>query len=92
MIVNIEKIARENPELIKTVIGNKDPNVVLQDAYMVMGARVTYNYEMYSETNDSSKFLDPTLVVYSANQKDNYCIPAISLANHRLYSELHSCI
>ena len=70
MIVNIEKIARENPELIKTVIGNKDPNVVLQDAYMVMGARVTYNYEMYSETNDSSKFLDPTLVVYSANQKD----------------------
>lgn len=70
LIVNIEKIARDNPELIEKVIGEKDPNTVLQDAYTVLGARTTYNYNMYSITNSSNLFLNPTSIVFSKDQQD----------------------
>lgn len=70
LIVNIEKIARDNPELIEKVIAEKDPSTVLQDAYTVLGARTTYNYSMYSLTNSTNLFLDPTSIVFGNKQQD----------------------
>lgn len=70
LIVNIEKIARDNPELIEKVIAEKDPSTVLQDAYTVLGARTTYNYSMYSLTNSTNLFLDPTSIVFGNEQQD----------------------
>lgn len=55
MIVNCDKLAQDNKELITQIMGEQTSDEVQQDAYKCVGAIVVYNYnKWYQEGNDKN--------------------------------------
>lgn len=68
-VVNIDKLATDNPTLLNDIIGDQNIDSVMESAYRVMGEMLMYNYNNYYATGSTEGFLRVSDAVFDPVMK-----------------------
>lgn len=68
-IINIDQLAQDNPELLKTIIGNEKASEIITDAFKVIGAIKNRNYDIYKSTKKTSDLIKVSDFIFDKKAK-----------------------
>lgn len=63
-VINIDQLAQDNPELLKTIVGTEKASEIITDAFKVTGAIKNRNYDIYKTTNSTKDLIRVSDFVY----------------------------
>lgn len=70
MIVNCDKLAQDNKELITQIMGSQTSDEVQQDAYKCVGAIVMYNYNIWYQEGSTKNFIKVSDCIFDEEAKN----------------------
>ena len=68
-IVNNDKLAQDNPELLASIKGDQTTDEMKQDGYKVIGAYTMYNYNLYFAEGNSNNFIKISPFIFDEDEK-----------------------
>jgi len=68
-VINIDQLAQDNPELLKTIFGSEKASEIITDALKVTGAIKNRNYDIYQETKSTTKLIKVSDFIFDKRAK-----------------------
>lgn len=68
-IINIDQLAQDNPELLKTIIGTGKASEIIADAFKITGAIKNRNYDIYASTKSTKNLIKVSDFIFDKKAK-----------------------
>ena len=68
-IINVDQLAQDNKELLKTIIGNEKASEIITDAFKITGAIKNRNYDIYKSTKSTGDLIKVSDFIFDKKAK-----------------------